>query len=196
MDMQEIVALVGDPTRNPEYAGAVNKGRVFKRDQVANARSVIAICEIEHTAGSDGIYGDDPKWKILSHDFDPNSYRLMLDALRKIPYKTVDGALRFGYMYSEKHPNRLVYERYTEERQQKSLIHFCNDCKTVHPEPYMVHDAVWLTVVESPQQKMILCLTCIQKRLGRDLNIQDFTDYPINDGIRFGFNLYRRTGNL
>lgn len=69
----------------------------------------------------------------------------------------------------------------------------CQDCGCKHPEPYGVSDELWAAagMVEG-----VLCLDCLQKRIGRDLTIFDFTNYPINEGIRFGYNLGRDLNRL
>ena len=59
----------------------------------------------------------------------------------------------------------------------------CMDCSgnTLHlDEYYMVHDHVWLPVV--PGDKGMLCIGCLELRLGRLLNAADFTDAPVNSG--------------
>jgi hypothetical protein len=47
-------------------------------------------------------------------------------------------------------------------------------------EYYMVHNEVWYKV--NPGGKGMLCIECLEKRLGRELNKDDFTDAPINHG--------------
>lgn len=60
----------------------------------------------------------------------------------------------------------------------------CDDCKGFNPG-YMLNNNVWSTVARS---KAIICVSCIQKRLGRPLKPQDFSKAPINYGI-FGFDV-------
>lgn len=56
----------------------------------------------------------------------------------------------------------------------------CLDCGVdtgqIH-EHYMLHDKVWLTV--APKRGM-LCIGCIEYRLGRELSAQDFNDSYLN----------------
>lgn len=40
-----------------------------------------------------------------------------------------------------------------------------------------------------------LCLECLEKRLGRPLVIEDFEDVPLNKGVFFGYEMYRRSTN-
>ena len=55
------------------------------------------------------------------------------------------------------------------------------DCgsSTLHiNEYYMVHKELWLTA--NPQDRGMLCIGCLETRLGRKLRSSDFTKYPIN----------------
>lgn len=58
----------------------------------------------------------------------------------------------------------------------------CVDCKKntneMH-EYYMVHDDVW---AKSGMEKRggMLCVGCLEQRLGRTLTKKDFTKYPVN----------------
>lgn len=42
---------------------------------------------------------------------------------------------------------------------------------------YMVHDEIW---EEADGGRGDLCIHCLERRLGRRLYAEDFTDYPIN----------------
>ena len=57
----------------------------------------------------------------------------------------------------------------------------CMDCgvdtKEIH-EYYSVVDDVWLAA--NPDDFGMLCISCLENRLGRALTANDFTDYPIN----------------
>lgn len=54
-------------------------------------------------------------------------------------------------------------------------------------EDYMVHDEVWERA--GMGKRGHLHLRCLELRLRRRLTLADFTDYPVNNGIRFGFQL-------
>jgi len=57
----------------------------------------------------------------------------------------------------------------------------CMDCQVdtkLIEERYMVKDDVWLKA--NPTIKGLLCIGCLEKRLNRKLNSEDFTDAPIN----------------
>lgn len=58
----------------------------------------------------------------------------------------------------------------------------CIDCHRntmVLGEYYMVHETVWKKA--HPGMKGMLCVSCLEKRLQRQLVAADFTHYPIND---------------
>lgn len=63
------------------------------------------------------------------------------------------------------------------------MSHFnCNDCKVDTDdinEYYMVHDHIWKSVNKTFYGVM-LCIGCLETRLGRKLNKHDFSDLPIN----------------
>lgn len=59
----------------------------------------------------------------------------------------------------------------------------CIDCgeNTLHTnEYYMVHDEVWNAA--HPTRRGMLCIGCLEDRLGRQLVPEDFPDLPINRG--------------
>jgi hypothetical protein len=49
-------------------------------------------------------------------------------------------------------------------------------------EYYMVHNALWLKA--NPQINGMLCIGCLENRIGRRLMQADFTDVPINQPSR------------
>lgn len=56
-------------------------------------------------------------------------------------------------------------------------------------EYYMVHDHIWTAAFKdgtptdhSGKPTGMLCVGCLESRLGRELGPDDFTDYPINTG--------------
>ena len=55
----------------------------------------------------------------------------------------------------------------------------CMDCKiSTRSEYYMVHEWLWKRV--NPNISGLLCIGCLENRLGRELTKTDFTDAPIN----------------
>ncbi len=49
----------------------------------------------------------------------------------------------------------------------------CSDCGE-HGEAYFVKDNIWYDNVPPYKQKKVLCLSCLEKRLGRKLKKSDF----------------------
>jgi len=61
----------------------------------------------------------------------------------------------------------------------KPLVDFsCADCGHDYDEYYMVRNDIWKTRGVGSSE---LCVGCLEKRIGRKLNEQDFTDSPVND---------------
>jgi hypothetical protein len=59
----------------------------------------------------------------------------------------------------------------------------CMDCRanTLHlDEFYMVHDEIWESAIPKKKRTRMICIGCLEKRLGRLLTPQDFTDAPVN----------------
>jgi hypothetical protein len=59
----------------------------------------------------------------------------------------------------------------------------------------MVKDEVWRAAklpTTVPKREQFLHLTCLETCLGRRLTIEDFSPAPVNDGVRFGFNLQQQ----
>lgn len=70
----------------------------------------------------------------------------------------------------------------------------CMDCgsNTLHlNEYYMVHKELWLTA--NPQDRGMLCIGCLETRLGRKLGSSDFTDAPVNAPLFFTQSLRLRS---
>ena len=68
--------------------------------------------------------------------------------------------------------------------QYKNFI--CIDCSvmTMGYEYYMVTDKVWLKA--NPKEKGMLCIGCLEERLGRKLKNKDFTKCLLNMNIALG----------
>lgn len=54
----------------------------------------------------------------------------------------------------------------------------CAACTNCDYEYYMVTDEVWLTA--NPKVRGMLCIGCLEQRLGRELTRKDFTGAPLN----------------
>ncbi len=175
-------ALVGDSERNPVFAGMHRPGRSYRRDFVVNIQHDLYLCNVVSTV-EDGemLRSEEGRWTLISSDFTPlDLCTIKEQELKPLTLTTLVNALRKGYCLSGKHPNVVV--------QGERKLLFCNDCEVTYPDPYMVHNRIWNEVV-GERVRCFLCLKCLETRLGRRLVIQDFTPAPINDGIRFGFNL-------
>lgn len=55
----------------------------------------------------------------------------------------------------------------------------CPDNTCDIDEYYMVHDHLWAEACMGPDDGM-LCIGCLESRLGRRLVASDFTPYPVN----------------
>lgn len=51
----------------------------------------------------------------------------------------------------------------------------CGDCDKENPEDYYYGD--WLRVIPKSKQKKFICVSCLEKRLGRKLKKSDFEPY-------------------
>jgi len=61
----------------------------------------------------------------------------------------------------------------------------CLDCgkDTFRNEYYMLRNPVWKKA--NPKIKGMLCIKCVEKRLGRKLTKKDFADVPLNRAKSF-----------
>ena len=60
---------------------------------------------------------------------------------------------------------------------------FCHDCQAhtgVIGDYYMVTDALWETY---GCKDGMLCISCLEKRIGRELDPEDFTEALVNKGV-------------
>lgn len=69
---------------------------------------------------------------------------------------------------------------------------FCKDCRDDMPEPYHLRDDLWARVAgdgEEGYPEGILCLKCLERRMGRPLTVDDLTQSLIVvPGRPCGFN--------
>jgi hypothetical protein len=72
-------------------------------------------------------------------------------------------------------------------------------------EWYSVHDEIWIKAcgyiegklpADGPFGRQILCIGCLERRIGRRLTSNDFTDAPVNkpDDSRMSYRLLTRLG--
>jgi hypothetical protein len=60
----------------------------------------------------------------------------------------------------------------------------CLDCsKDTFDEYYGVHNHLWRRAVDRSQRHGMLCLSCLERRLGRSLRFEDFKSVPVNGRI-------------
>jgi Protein of unknown function len=60
----------------------------------------------------------------------------------------------------------------------------CLDCsKDTSDEYYGVHNYIWRRAVDRSQRHGMLCLSCLERRLGRFLRPEDFKSVPVNGPI-------------
>lgn len=75
---------------------------------------------------------------------------------------------------------------YDDDTWDECDIHYsscCMDCErhiTEFKEYYMVTDCLWESVTINNEVYGLLCIGCLESRLGRELVLKDFTDYPVN----------------
>ena len=56
----------------------------------------------------------------------------------------------------------------------------CAACTNCEYEYYMVHDDLWEAATEDCYPDVMLCIGCLEARLGQLLTKDDFTDAPLN----------------
>lgn len=78
----------------------------------------------------------------------------------------------------------LNHPDYKEFTRQKSFC--CYDCEIEDPDYYMVKEEIWKEYGASLGQ---LCFKCLEKRMGRKLKVEDFTDCLVNNENEFVKNL-------
>ena len=64
---------------------------------------------------------------------------------------------------------------------EESESYYCMDCGVdilEIKEFYMIHDELWAQI--NPQLEGLLCIGCVEKRLGRKLKPEDFLPYKTN----------------
>lgn len=64
----------------------------------------------------------------------------------------------------------------------------CIDCEVdtfENNEYYMLYDSIWEAAGMIKYTPDMLCIGCVEKRIGRLLTAADFVDYPINTSSYF-----------
>jgi hypothetical protein len=79
----------------------------------------------------------------------------------------------------------------------RDLDMHCVDCGVDTDEIdefYMVHDHIWdvAVPVQSDRDNRVLCVGCLETRIGRELSADDFTDAPVNRSGYYSNRLFHR----
>lgn len=94
-------------------------------------------------------------------------------------------------MYMEQgnmpHVIRLIRAKAMSEEARNAKLH-CADCDDEDLEMYMVTNEVW-EEAGMEKHKGLLHLKCLEARLGRRLQIEDFPKYTSNRAIFFAFRM-------
>lgn len=92
----------------------------------------------------------------------------------------------------------FVNHQICERNKKRSLPDFnCKDCGVdtgAIDEYYMVLDAVWIEAGGGKPHRGLLCIGCLEKRLGRQLRAYDFLDCPLNHMTKMSARLRSRVG--
>lgn len=75
-----------------------------------------------------------------------------------------------------------MVQRNVKQRRSFEDIFLCMDCKKdtfQHQEYFMLKYKIWRSA--NYKIRGMLCLACIEKRIGRDLVANDFSKAPINE---------------
>jgi hypothetical protein len=66
----------------------------------------------------------------------------------------------------------MIYLRIFEEFSRNYIWKKCADCNSENPEDYWFND--WEKVIPKSNQKKYICVSCLEKRVGRKLRKSDF----------------------
>lgn len=123
----------------------------------------------------------------LVFDFQPSENSLNPPLGGGCPFSPWSGELRGGAANLPTNMKGHIAERLCLEALQlfANMAWFaCMDCPedTLGGDYYMIHKELWDRVHWSPFG--MLCLPCLEQRVGRRLKLTDFTDAPINSHPR------------
>lgn len=75
---------------------------------------------------------------------------------------------------------------------------YCMDCNKPYPGWFEVTDELWNKMGFEHYWTGIICISCFEKRmivrLKRVYALTDFTDSPLNDGVRMGYVIGKTNG--
>lgn len=75
----------------------------------------------------------------------------------------------------------------------------CLDCgaNTTHiNEYYMLEDDVWFDALKARDRNGMLCIACVENRLGRQLQTEDFARVPLNFAFQGPFQSQRLASRI
>jgi hypothetical protein len=112
--------------------------------------------------------------------------------------KRFQGVEMFSYIFTEIIPKILyIYvDRKGKVRAKTSKVIYnrCKDCGRERPEFYMVENRVWYGEAKA-RHNDILCLDCLERKIGRSLDISDFKEIPVNELLFVGYRMRGRESN-
>lgn len=112
-------------------------------------------------------------------DFD-ELYAIDPDLLES--FMSIDNLLEWGdfkYNFDTESKNWYKYPEYKDFMKYHAQL--CYDCEEHDIDYYMVKNAIW---DEYGVGDYYLCISCLEKRVGRELTAEDFTDCLANDDCK------------
>lgn len=68
----------------------------------------------------------------------------------------------------------------------------CGECTSCNGEYYMLRDSIWYSAITAMDSDGMLCIGCVERRLGRTLNREDFLLCILNLEKEENFELFRK----
>jgi hypothetical protein len=97
--------------------------------------------------------------------------------------------------FSESVPVELIVD-FKESLKKKRKKEFerriitCKDCGSIRIAMFMIDHELWASVCKKEE---ILCFKCFEKRLGREVTINDFLPSRLTEEVKLGMLLQKRT---
>lgn len=130
-----------------------------------------------------------PRAVVIPHATDPARFTIDLLGDSRPPLPVGDGLHNLGLVLAiagtatdlELGIRRAIVRRQAVADRVCMTPGPCDDCGE-HFRPYMVRDEVWRST-GLPEFGALICLPCLQARVGRELVADDLLDAPVNDWI-------------
>lgn len=74
-------------------------------------------------------------------------------------------------------------------RKGERMCYLCQDCQQLAPALFMVRDELWA----STGLKGIICLSCFEKRIGREVLLDDLKPCSVTEEMLLGAKIVQRT---